>query len=748
MKKHHLFLLLGLATQFCRADLIAHWPLDLDATDASGNGFNGTVVNGTVEFEQPGANANTGGAASFPDFGNIDIPFDAALNPESFTLALWVNASSTFGPHASPITNRDDSGVSTHGFVIYNAPGGSWEFWTGDGDPGWDNLPGESVTANVWTHLAVTYDAITDTKNLWVNGVLSATDTIPQSGSTQYSPNGTQGFKNFHLGSGGDLGDQYHFSGLIDDVGLWDDVLSEAVIQSIMTNGITSGQPDPALSSPGILEIDLDGSIQTIQIPISNSGQTQPLNLIDAQFALSQNFTVITLPDSIAPGGSDEITVQFDPRGSNGLFEGHLTLNSDDSLTPSQTILIRGSIHDPKIYPPLSVSLGNDSVGVVPLINQGATRSLEITSIEITGEDSDHFSLGAIPTTIPAGNQSREVTIYFDPLQQDGSFKATLILTTNDPITPSVEIEVQAIVPIANPLVAWWPLDVDGMDASGNGYDGLLVGNPIQTQGATDQSNGALLFDGSSRIDIPYSSALNPESFTVTLWAKAETTGGFASPITSRDDVSLGASTHGYILYNDSGGTWNFWTGDGNPGWDYLPGEPVAMNTWTHLAISYDALSQSKTIYINGIQMAQDIAPNQYSPNGTVEMEDLHIGAGQDDGENFWFSGAIDDVGLFRKALSLEEINAIMMNGVGDFSGVGGAPRIIDITRNSIGETSLTFSSVANAQYVIERSLDLGHSDPWTAVGDPLLGQDNTTQFFDRDLPQGATKLFYRVYRK
>jgi hypothetical protein len=146
--------------------------------------------------------------------------------------------------------------------------------------------------------------------------------------------------------------------------------------------------------------------------------------------------------------------------------------------------------------------------------------------------------------------------------------------------------------------------------------------------------------------------------------------------------------------------------------------------------------------------MAQDIAPNQYSPNGTVEMEDLHIGAGQDDGENFWFSGAIDDVGLFRKALSLEEINAIMMNGVGGFSGVGGAPRIIDITRNSIGETSLTFSSVANAQYVIERSLDLGHSDPWTAVGDPLLGQDNTTQFTDRDLPQGATKLFYRVFRK
>ena len=32
------------------ADLIAHWPLDTDSLDATGNGHNGTVTGGSVNF--------------------------------------------------------------------------------------------------------------------------------------------------------------------------------------------------------------------------------------------------------------------------------------------------------------------------------------------------------------------------------------------------------------------------------------------------------------------------------------------------------------------------------------------------------------------------------------------------------------------------------------------------------------------------------------------------------------------------
>ena len=98
-------------------------------------------------------------------------------------------------------------------------------------------------------------------------------------------------------------------------------------------------------------------------------------------------------------------------------------------------------------------------------------------------------------------------------------------------------------------------------------------------------------------IDVPFSTALNPGSFTVTLWANASSTGGFASPITSRDDVA-GPITHGFIIYNNSGGNWDFWTGDGDAGWDTLAGGGVLVNQWDHIAISYDAgTGHQKSLY-------------------------------------------------------------------------------------------------------------------------------------------------------
>ena len=42
------------------AALVAWYPLDTDASDASGNGHNGAVVGGTVNFGQAGANGATG----------------------------------------------------------------------------------------------------------------------------------------------------------------------------------------------------------------------------------------------------------------------------------------------------------------------------------------------------------------------------------------------------------------------------------------------------------------------------------------------------------------------------------------------------------------------------------------------------------------------------------------------------------------------------------------------------------------
>lgn len=236
----NLFLLTALLPCSMHGTLVAYYPLDTDALDASGNGFDGAVVGGTVNFGQAGATANTGLSADFPDNGHIDVPFDSALNPGSFTVTLWANADTTAG-FASPITSRDDvgNGVSTHGFILYNNSGGAWDFWTGDGDNGWDTMAGPAVSVGDWTHIAIAYDAGSDTKFMYINGTLVASDSTPQSGPTQYSPNGTVESENLHIGSGQDDGNNFYFDGRIDDVAIFNTVLDQAAIQDIIDNGVT-----------------------------------------------------------------------------------------------------------------------------------------------------------------------------------------------------------------------------------------------------------------------------------------------------------------------------------------------------------------------------------------------------------------------------------------------------------------------------------------------------------------------------
>jgi hypothetical protein len=742
MKTLSIILISCLTLGSAHAKLIAHWPLDTDAVDATGNGYDGAVVNGTVNFGETGANANTGTSASFPDTGRIDVPFDEALNPGSFTVALWANAASSAG-FASPVTSRDDvPGTSVHGYILYNDSAGNWNFWSGTGGgPGaWHQSGGPVVALNTWTHLAISYDAVTETKSLWVNGVIAATESSPG----LYSPNGTVEMEAFHIGAGQDNGENFYFDGQIDDVGVWDEALDGAVIQSIMDNGISSGLPDPALTTPNLVALDLDGTVQSLDIPITNDGQSQSLSISEATFDGDANFSVTTLPGSIAPGGTDNITISFDPLGGNGEFSADLEITSNDSLTPVRTITVRGAIHDPMLVSDLTLDLGNSTSGSLTVTNNGASRDLNISNLEFTGPDADHFNSN-LPAIIAAGGGSETLEVTFDSLGQDGTFTATLEITSDDPLVPVTSITVIASVPIADPLVAWWPLDVDGTDASGNGFDGTITGALAPAEGANAATGGSLTFDGGSRIDVPFDQNLNPDDFTITMWANASSTAGFASPITSRDDVNNGVSTHGFIIYNDNGGNWNFWTGDGNPGWDTLAAGPVLTDTWTHLAISYDSVTETKNFYVDGVLAATDTAANQYSPNGTVEMEDLHIGAGADDGNSFFFDGRIDDVGLFRTALSEEDINSIMMNGVGGFTG---AARDLVITDLSFGpgdgQVTITFDSASNATYAVERSTDLL---VWDELTDNLASAGEVTTFTDFSLPAGTAKVFYRVTR-
>lgn len=175
--------------------------------------------------------------------------------------------------------------------------------------------------------------------------------------------------------------------------------------------------------------------------------------------------------------------------------------------------------------------------------------------------------------------------------------------------------------------------------------NGVTLGRPGALSGDPNTAAG---FGSGLKVDVPFSSALNPSVFTAECWARV--TGGSGthrSPLTSRG----GPAQSGYIFYAEPGDTWQLWFGTGS-GWNILQGPAVQFNAWTHLAAVYDGATM--LFYVNGVlckQSTQSIALNPGFP--------LRIGGGEtEDTGNFWFVGDVDEVAIYPTALSVARVQA------------------------------------------------------------------------------------------
>lgn len=163
-------------------------------------------------------------------------------------------------------------------------------------------------------------------------------------------------------------------------------------------------------------------------------------------------------------------------------------------------------------------------------------------------------------------------------------------------------------------------------------------------------------------VEAPYDSSLNPGTFSVAAWVRAETFGSTQSVVSSR---SITASDEGYILYIRSGVP-QLWNGNGSGGtvWDKLLGSTLETGRWYHVIGTYDGTNQR--LYVNG---ELDAGPQAAGLDVNNENP-LRIGAGQNEGSaNFFFHGDIDDVRIYNRALSDEE--ARRLYGLGATTHIG-----------------------------------------------------------------------------
>ena len=74
-------------------------------------------------------------------------------------------------------------------------------------------------------------------------------------------------------------------------------------------------------------------------------------------------------------------------------------------------------------------------------------------------------------------------------------------------------------------------------------------------------------------------------------------------------------------------------------------------------------------LYVNGELEESASGPGLYQPNGP-QNEDFHIGAGADNGSQFFFDGLIDDVALWDEALSIDQVRDVTSLLKGDLATV------------------------------------------------------------------------------
>jgi hypothetical protein len=202
-------------------------------------------------------------------------------------------------------------------------------------------------------------------------------------------------------------------------------------------------------------------------------------------------------------------------------------------------------------------------------------------------------------------------------------------------------------------LVGWWNFDEGpgptAADASGNKNNGALMGG---VQWVAQETGGALEFDGSTGyIQIPFSESLrvlNASSFTLTAWFRADAIPSENKEVFQQGDTNGTGRTWLYI--NNTGLIQTYLGGSATPS-----GVNVTAETWFHaaLVITEAGSADAIQIYINGKPVGTAVQKGMESSDGPY-----FIGCHKNL-TNFW-DGLIDDVRLYNRALSAEEIRAMV----------------------------------------------------------------------------------------
>jgi hypothetical protein len=671
--------------------LVGFWSFDgpdmtgNTALDRSGQGNNGTLTNGPRRIA-----GRIGQALEFDGVNDHVSTSDiTAVEGTTLTVSAWVNAQ-TLRDYDSVVSKNASGNSSFYLEVAGASDGGSNDIALSPGG-NYGYTTGNIHRSGSWEHWVMVFDGTkgsdADRLRLFFNGVQQQ---LTFNGAINATiPDNTYPVT---IGADGDLDSSTFFPGSIDEVRIYNRALSPQEIKRLYNMGATFkiNKPAGAGLEQGLVGYwsfdgpDVAGNIAHDRSP---DAQDNFADLFSAGVAGGPQRVIGRIGQAIRLDGVDDTV---DPRIDSSLLNIDVKTVSvwikvDDFATNYQTIA-RENYSSTKNWTFEVEGLGNNRLvydhvysGQLgswgsPVNSLGANTWHHVAVIYASTSVSNVpvFYIDGAPTsateiTPPTGSSFNGGDVFFGGATWDGSdildFKGVLddVRIYNRALSAD---EIRRLYNLGGTfrinkslstgtlkdgLVGHWTFDGPDMgttsarDVSGQDNTGWLINGPRKVAGKIGQ---ALDFDGVNDYVLVGAEISPPDEVTQSAWFKLDSV--------NTDNIIIYQDVLGQLAtINDE---FEWFHGSGCCFHDTINANLV-VGRWFHVAVTFNEITNVVKIYLDGVEI--------YSASETGNMVsfgyDYFIGS--DNGPATFFDGTIDDVRVYNRALSPDEIRRLYQMG-------------------------------------------------------------------------------------
>lgn len=216
----------------------------------------------------------------------------------------------------------------------------------------------------------------------------------------------------------------------------------------------------------------------------------------------------------------------------------------------------------------------------------------------------------------------------------------------------------QCVAPPAD-LVSWYTGDGEAFDLAGNN-NGIFAGAVNGVTFSPGKVGQAFNFNGSGYVSVNDNTTLNPTNqITVDSWVNTTSSGSFEGMVSKFNHSNGNVTDDSYNLSLETDGRvrWQVVTSANSSGYILDSPNPINDGAWHFVAGTYDGTTMR--LYVDGVEVASAAASGTITSSTTP----LYIGGGLFADAPNYFTGMLDEVEIFSRALTATEVSDIFNAG-------------------------------------------------------------------------------------